>query len=52
MAKLNQYELTTTKTERNGMPFQVYASTRVKALKFAKPRLFKGEKIISLRRVR
>jgi len=51
MKKLNQYELITTKTGINDMPFQVYAKDNESALRHVKRKLLKGEKIISLRKV-
>jgi len=49
---MTKYELFTNKSGRNEMPFHVYAKTRPKAISFAKSKMIKGEKIISLRRVR
>jgi hypothetical protein len=51
MSKLNQYELITTKTEWNDMPFQVYAKDKSTAKRYAMRKLQKGERIISLNKV-
>lgn len=50
LRKLNQYELYTTKTLPNDMPFPVFAKNRESAIRFIKRKLRKGERIVSLKR--
>ena len=47
--KLKNYELVTSRTGFD-MPFQVYGKNKEDALRNAKKKLRKGEKVLSLRR--
>lgn len=50
MSNLNQYELYTTALAPNDMPYQIQATSWDAAMKYARRKLRRGEKIISLKR--
>jgi len=50
LKRTRNYELVTTETGYNEMPFQVFGKNREDALRIARKKLLKGERIISLKR--